>query len=93
MGNFLDTDQLILRRIHSIRIIPYLTTFDQYLILITIAVPEKSCSLFIEREDNPLLYQEPDHDQNLDSIWNLSFKKTHTYTTTSWFRLRPWTKE
>ena len=28
-------------------------------------------SLFIEIEDNPLLKQDLDHDQNLDSIWNL----------------------
>ena len=72
MGNILDTDQLLLSWIHSRHIVLSLTTFDRSPTLITVAGPDETRSLFIEIEDNPLLYQYLDHNQNLDSIWNFS---------------------
>ena len=72
MSNLLDVDQILLSQIHYSLLIPSLTSFDQYPTLRTVAGPDISRSLFIEREDNPLLYQDPNHNQNLDSIWNFS---------------------
>ena len=40
MGNLIDTYPLLLIRIHSSRLIPYLTNFDQYPTLINVAGPE-----------------------------------------------------
>ena len=68
MANLLDVEQLLLSRIHSSRLIPSLTSFDQYPTLRTIAVPDKSHSFFIERENYPLLYQYPDHNQIVEII-------------------------
>ena len=73
MGNLIDTEQLLLIRIQSSRLIPSLTTFDQSPTLRTFVAPNKTRSLFIRRENHSLLYQDPDHDKNLDSTWNLSF--------------------
>ena len=53
--NLLDADQLILIRFNSSRLIPSLTIFDLSPTLRTVTGPDKSRSLFIEREDYPLL--------------------------------------
>ena len=57
MINILYTDQLLLIRIHSSRLIPSMTTFDQSPTLRTVAGPDKTRSLFVERVNDPLLYQ------------------------------------
>ena len=48
-SNLLDADQLLLRRIQSSRLIPPLNTFDQPPTLRTVAGPDKTPRLFIEK--------------------------------------------
>ena len=52
-----------------------MTIFDQSPTLITVAGHGKTRNLFIEREYDSFIYQYTDHNQNLYSIWNFSFKK------------------
>ena len=79
MGKFIDMDQLLIIRIHSSCLILSLTTFDKSPTLITVAGPDKTCILFNEREEDPLIYQDLDHYQNLDSIWNFLFQNIYIY--------------
>ena len=61
MGKLLGTDKLLLIRIHSSRLIPYLTTDYQSPTIRTVVGLDRTLSLFIEREDVPLIYQYPYH--------------------------------
>ena len=74
MSNHLDIDQLLLSRIHANRSIPSLTSFDKTPPFRTVAGLDKPRSLFIDIEDDPLLYQDPSREQNLEIISNFLFK-------------------
>ena len=73
ISNLLDTNQILLSRIHTSQLLPALTTFDQTLPFRTVVGRDKTRSFFIQIEEYPLLYQDTDHDQNLESICNFSF--------------------
>ena len=62
-SNPTDIYQLLLSCIHNTCLIPELTVFNKTNCFITIARPDKTCSLFIEREKDIPLYQDPNHDQ------------------------------
>ena len=53
MGDLLDTDQLLLIRIHYCRIISYLTTFDQYTTFRTVVITEKLAVCLLQEKKIP----------------------------------------
>ena len=77
--NHPDTGKLLLSRIHTSRLIPALTTFDQTPPSRTATGPNKTRIMFTEIEEDPLLYQDPNQNQNLGIIWNLLLKKNQCH--------------
>ena len=61
----LGADQIFLDRITKNHLIPTLRKFEQFPPLRTIEGPDRNRSLFIEQEEDPLISQDPEHDQNL----------------------------